>query len=1140
MAGRGWAVRTVVVVLLAAAGAVSACATPVVIAPRGPSTSDLLDAFGRLPLHFEENQGQAEAAVRFIARTENGLVGLTPRGLSLVADGEAVHLAFAGGVPAPRLEALETLPGRVNYYRGADAGQWRTDIPTFARVRYQGVYPGVDVVVYGNRRRLEYDFVVAPGADPDRIRVRVEGADSLTLDAAGDLLIRRGSRTVVQHAPVIYQERDGRREAVAGRYAVRGRDVTFALGPYDRTRPLVIDPVIAYATRVGQGTGRAIAVDTAGNVYVAGESTGTALYPQVNAAFGPAHCCFPDIVVTKLNATGTALIYSTYIGTFGHDRLHGIAVDSVGNAWIVGQAGPMGSGTFPTTANALVKTFGSGSDSTAGVAAKFSPTGALLYSTYLTGTSTGFASLPSGACMVSSANAVAVDASNKAYVVGSTATINFPTTPGAFQTARAAGPNADYCHGDTAAFVTVFNADTSVAYSTYLDAAGGGDNAVSVDVGTSGHAYVGGATSNVPPPFPITTNLTSNGSTTGGYVVKLDPTSHPAWAALVGPMPDALVLGPDGSMYFSGTVFLGGGAPSPPPPLKTVNAIKTTPSGLTEGFAARINAAGTAYVWATWLGGATDGGSAGGEAVNGIAVDAEGAAWLTGFSPAADFPQKDATRVKQAAVEAVVVKLSAAGALLFSSFLGDGHGFAITTDPTGNVYLTGDAAADFPTTPGVFKTTPSAGGNDLFVLKYFVDQNPGGGGTQNVVWTSPVKVAVSGNTITKNTGCNGCADAGAISQQTFASGPVALQFKVSSGFEGSVGLSNGNAGTSGSEIKFALRFFSPFVEVRESGVWKASWAIAAGDLHKVTVEGGIVKYAQNGTVKYTSTVAPTYPLLVDASINALGAAVQNAVIGGAAGGSSPPTDTTPPTITLTGPANGATVSGTVTVSATASDNVGVTGVQFKVGSTNIGAEDVTGPYAVAWNTTTLPNGVHTLTALAKDAAGNTKTAQISVTVSNTGTPPTTGGSVVWTSPVKVAVNGSTITKNGGCNGCWDAGAASQQTIASGNGSVSFTVSNGTAGTVGLSTGNAGTGANDIKFGLRFFPGYVEVRESGVWKESWTVAAGATHKVAVDGGTVKYFYNGTLKYTSTVAPAYPLLVDATIETLGSAVQNAVLQ
>ena len=146
---------------------------------------------------------------------------------------------------------------------------------------------------------------------------------------------------------------------------------------------------------------------------------------------------------------------------------------------------------------------------------------------------------------------------------------------------------------------------------------------------------------------------------------------------------------------------------------------------------------------------------------------------------------------------------------------------------------------------------------------------------------------------------------------------------------------------------------------------------------------------------------------------------------------------------------------------------------------------------------------------------------------------------MWTSPVNVTVSGSTITKSGGCDSCWDAGAISQQTIIAGNGSVEFTVTGGASATVGLSHGNAGTSASEIAYGLRFFPGYVEVRESGVYKADWTLIAGAVHKVAVEGGLVKYFQNGALKYTSAVAPTYPLLVDATLDTLGDAVQNAVI-
>jgi hypothetical protein len=221
------------------------------------------------------------------------------------------------------------------------------------------------------------------------------------------------------------------------------------------------------------------------------------------------------------------------------------------------------------------------------------------------------------------------------------------------------------------------------------------------------------------------------------------------------------------------------------------------------------------------------------------------------------------------------------------------------------------------------------------------------------------------------------------------------------------------------------------------------------------------------------------------------------------------------------------------------------GVQFKLDGANLGAEDTTAPYSIAWNTTTTTNGTHTLTAVARDAAGNTTTsAPVTVTVSNGG-----GGgggtgpqNVVWTSAVNVSVTGNTITKNGGCNGCWDAGAASQQTITAGNGSVQFTMSSAASATVGLSTANTGTSGDAITYGLRFVaasPPYVEVRESGAWQASWNVASTDVHKVAVESGVVKYYQNGILKYASSVAPTYPLLLDATLDNIGTSVQNAVI-
>jgi hypothetical protein len=422
-------------------------------------------------------------------------------------------------------------------------------------------------------------------------------------------------------------------------------------------------------------------------------------------------------------------------------------------------------------------------------------------------------------------------------------------------------------------------------------------------------------------------------------------------------------------------------------------------------------------------------------------------------------------------------------------------------------------------------------------------------GSQNVVWTSTVNAAVSGNTISKSGGCDGCFDAGAISQQTIASGDGAVEFTVPAGVYLSAGLSNGNSGPAAEEIKFALRFYpgSPgYVEVRESGAYKADWPLVAGAVHKVAVEGGVVKYYQSGVLKYTSAVAPAYPLLVDAALGTLNSAVQNAVITTGSGGGGGTTDTTPPAASVSAPAGGATVSGTaVTVSATASDNVGVAGVQFKLDGANLGAEDTTAPYAISWNTTTATNGAHALTAVARDAAGNaTTSAPVTVTVSNGTTPPPGSGpqNVVWTSAVNVAVNGNTITKNAGCSGCGDAGAISQQAVGIGDGYVEFTVAAGTNGTVGLSTGNAGTTGNEIKWGLRFYPGtpgYVEVRESGAYKWDFAAVTGAVYRIAVEAGVVSYYQNGVLKYASTVPPTYPMLLDSSLNTVGSAVQGAVI-
>jgi hypothetical protein len=390
---------------------------------------------------------------------------------------------------------------------------------------------------------------------------------------------------------------------------------------------------------------------------------------------------------------------------------------------------------------------------------------------------------------------------------------------------------------------------------------------------------------------------------------------------------------------------------------------------------------------------------------------------------------------------------------------GSGSGYTYTVKIGTTTLYSGTAASFNWTTTGVpngsatLSATVTNGAATASVTRTVTVSNTtsgtGTGATQNVVWTSAVKVAVTGNTITKNAGCNGCWDAGAISQQLIVTGDGSVQFAVSAGMGGTVGLSNGNTGTSGNEVKFGLRFYpgSPgIVEVRELGAYKWDFYHVAGAVYRVAVEAGKVKYYQNGTLKYTSATAPSYPLLLDTALDNVGNAVQNATI-----------------------TTGSTTSGGTTTPAT-----------------------TTGPQ-----------------------------------------------NVVWTSAVKVTVSGNSFTKNNGCNGCWDAGAVSQQTIASGNGSVEFKTSANAYLAVGLSTGNSGTSVNEIKFALRFTPGSVSVQESGVYKAEWLSVAGAVYKVAVESGKVKYYANGILKYTSTLAPTYPLLVDTTVGTVAAGVQGAVI-
>lgn len=447
--------------------------------------------YGELPMSFEANDGQTDSRVKFISRWGGQTLFLTsteavlrlagpnrtpaPEGrptLSVDDSGarrstiestnSVLRMKLVGANASAKVTGLDELPGKSNYFIGNDPQKWRVNVPNYAKVKYEQVYPGVDLVYYGNQRQLEYDLIVAPGADARRIRLAFEGAEKVYVDEAGDLVLIGAFAETRQHKPLVYQEVNGAREEVPGRYLRRGHDeIGFELGRYDTSKPLIIDPVLSYSTYLGGSGGEsanAIAVDSAGNSYITGV-TFSRDFPTVNPVQPDLNlgCCL-DVFVTKLNASGSALIYSTFLGGSRSERGNGVAVDPSGNACIVGTTD---STDFPV-ANAFQPAHtGFGSDA---FVVKLNNSGSvLLYSTYLGGNQT------------EEGRAIAADIAGNAYITGFTASQNFPKSN---PLQPVAGPG----------FVTKFNSTgTSLVYSTYFGVAGR-----SIAIDSLGNAYVAG------------------------------------------------------------------------------------------------------------------------------------------------------------------------------------------------------------------------------------------------------------------------------------------------------------------------------------------------------------------------------------------------------------------------------------------------------------------------------------------------------------------------------------------------------------------------------------------------------------------------------------------------------------------------
>ncbi len=306
--------------------------------PHTQNTDAARAGFGQLPLSFEVNQGQADSRVRFLARGQGYGIFLTDNGAAFSLGGSALQMRLQGAATSPRITSVDELPGKVNYLVGNKSSGWRTNVPTYERVRYEQIYNGIDLIYYGNQRQLEYDFVIAPDASFKQIRLAFDGARKLKLNRSGDLILKSGAQAITLLRPKAYQNIDNKRREVSVRYSLKPRgEVAFKVGNYDKSQPLVIDPLLVYSTYLGgsgQDTGNGIAVDSSGNVYIAGQTV-SPNFPTsspLQAAYGGNQ----DAFVAKLNANGSALVYSTFLGGNLNDIATSIAVDNAGNAYVTG------------------------------------------------------------------------------------------------------------------------------------------------------------------------------------------------------------------------------------------------------------------------------------------------------------------------------------------------------------------------------------------------------------------------------------------------------------------------------------------------------------------------------------------------------------------------------------------------------------------------------------------------------------------------------------------------------------------------------------------------------------------------------------------------------------------------------------
>lgn len=662
-------------------------------ASKSPMRETIQNPLSQLPLYFIQNNGQTDPHIKFYEQGTGHTLSFTDKGVTLALPTETIGLFPMGASRHVRLSAEEKQIGKMNYIIGNDPKKWRTGVPTYGKVVYQSVYPGIDMKFYGNNRELEYDVIVQPGAHPSTVRFGYEGIHGLKITSSGQLeILLNNGASLFQKRPVIYQMVKGQRVHVNGAFRLLNhpKQYGFQVASYNKDYPLVIDPVLEYSTYLGgdlDDVGNGIAVDASGHVYVTG-ATASPNFPVLSTQ--PGFQEKNDVFVTKINVTGTStLLYSTYLGGKDNDIAFGIAIDSEGHAYATGSTK---STDFPAP-NLISSSLQPGRGLIDAFVTKIKPDGTLAYSALV------------GGIFDDIGRAIAVDSMKNAYITGSTFSFNFPTTESAYQSKIAPdGPGGQL--GD--AFVTKIDpTGTSTLYSTFL---GGNqaDKGHGLTLDGSG-VYITGETSS--DNFATTTTAFQQRRAGGGainadaFITKIDAnstgTSSLVYSTYLGGDDDDKGLGiaVDGS----GHAYVTGRTQSSDFPVDSTSQGKIGKSGTEDAFVTKVDPTASKRIYSIFLGG-TDF-----DEGRGISVDASGNAYVTGETHSNDFPvqlpnQKDSA----GRAELFITKIDSKGGYTpYSTYLGgagDDGGNAIAVDGTGIIYVTGETKSmDFPTTPSAYQ-----------------------------------------------------------------------------------------------------------------------------------------------------------------------------------------------------------------------------------------------------------------------------------------------------------------------------------------------------------------------------------------------------------------------------------------------------